>query len=153
MTIGEEFARFKGSWKGTNKLYLSWMPDPIKESESDMSVSLKANGQFIQFDYTWVYEGEKQEGLLILGCDTKSDAVQTVWTDSWHSRHTFMLSDGKVSEDRTVSVKGFYKVPDHPDWGWRIDIIPGDHAFKLVMYNVSPEGVEDLAVDTLYERA
>ena len=153
MRVNEDFARFQGSWKGTNKLYLSSLPEVVKESDSTMSVSVKANGQFIQFDYTWVYEGEKQEGLIILGCDTKSDAVQTVWTDSWHSRNTFMLSDGKVTEDGTASVKGYYKVLDHPDWGWRIDIIPGDHAFKLVMFNVSPDGVEELAVDALYERA
>ncbi len=132
---------------------MSWLPDPLKESQSRMEISQKANGQFIQFDYDWEYEGEKQEGMLVLGCDAKSKAVQIIWTDSWHSRHTFMVSDGTVKEDGTVSVKGYYKVPDHPDWGWRTEIIPQGEKIKLIMFNVSPEGEEDLAVETTYERA
>ncbi len=152
MSINDDLAKFIGDWKGTNKLYLSWLPDPLKESDSHMHISKKANGQFIQFDYDWEYEGEKQEGMLVLGCDSKSDAVQIVWTDSWHSRHTFMVSDGTVKDDGTVSVKGFYKVPDHPDWGWRTEIIPQGERIKLMMFNVSPEGEEDLAVETTYER-
>ena len=152
MSVNEDFARLEGSWRGINKLYLPWMPDPLKESDSTMSVSLKANGQFIQFDYTWLYEDEPQEGLMILGCDTKSNEAQILWTDSWHIRHTFMLADGKVAEDGTVSVKGHYKVPNGPDWGWRIDIISADDAFKLMMFNVSPDGAEEPAVEALYER-
>jgi hypothetical protein len=152
MSINKDFAKFNGNWKGTNKLYLSWLPEPLKESDSLMTVSLKANGQFVQFDYTWSYEGEPQEGLLVLGCDDKSNAVQTVWTDSWHSRHAFMVSDG-TANDGIVSVKGFYKVAGHPDWGWRTDIIPADDSFKVIMYNVSPDGVEELAIETEYQRA
>lgn len=153
MSINEEFAGLTGTWKGTNNLYLSWLPDPLRRSESEMTVSLKANGQFVQFDYNWAYEGEQQEGLLVLGCDTKSDDVQIIWTDSWHSRHVFMVSDGQVLDDGTVTAKGYYKVPDHPDWGWRTDIQRGDDTIKIVMYNVSPEGAEDLAVETEYSRA
>jgi len=153
VSINEDFARFEGDWKGTNRLYLSWLSDPLKESESRMHISRKANGQFIQFDYDWEYEGEKQEGMLVLGCDAKTDAVQAVWTDSWHSRHTFMISDGTANENGTVSVKGYYKVPDHPDWGWRTEIIPAGEKIKLTMYNVSPENEEDLAVEVTYERA
>lgn len=152
MSANEDFAGFVGSWKGTNKLYVPWMPEKLKESESTLTVSLKANRQFVAFDYTWAYDGEPQEGIILLGCDTKSNAVQTVWTDSWHSRHTFMLSDGTAADDGSVSVKGYYKVPDHPDWGWRTDIIPANDSLKIVMYNVSPEGVEELAVETDYRR-
>ncbi len=152
MSVNEDFAKFTGDWKGTNNIYLSWLPDPIKPSNGLMNISMKARGQFVQFDYTWEYEGEPQEGLIVLGCDTESNAVQVVWTDSWHSRHTFMVSDGAVDESGSVSVKGYYKVPGHPDWGWRTDIIPADDSIKIVMYNVSPEGLEDIAVDTEYKR-
>lgn len=152
MRVNEEYADLIGEWEGVNKLYLSWMPDPLKKSDSHMTVSHKAKGQFVQFDYTWVYEGEPQEGMIVLGCDEKSDAVQLVWTDSWHSRHTFMVSNGRVQSDGTITAKGFYKVPDHPDWGWRTNIERDGDSIKLIMYNVSPEGVEDLAVETVYTR-
>ena len=63
-----------------------------------------------------------------------------------------MLSDGTANDDGSVSVKGFYKVPDHPDWGWKTVIVPGDASLKIVMYNVSPEGIEELAVETDFWR-
>ncbi len=152
MSINEDMSRHVGSWSGTNKLYVSGMAEKVKESASKMEVSLKANQQFVAFEYTWAFDGEPQEGLILLGCDTKSDAVQTVWTDSWHSSHTFMVSDGTVAEDGTLSVKGYYKVKDHPDWGWRTDIIPNGDSLRIVMYNVSPDGDEELAVETDFTR-
>ena len=153
MSIVEDLSKYIGSWKGINKLYLSWLPDPLRQSDSNMNVSLKANGQFLSFDYTWAYEGKPQEGLILLGGDSKSDAVQTVWTDSWHSSHTLMVSDGRADENGNVTVKGTYKVEGHPDWGWRTDIIPNGKELRIVMYNVSPEGEEELAVETDFSRA
>lgn len=152
MSVIESLAKFAGSWRGTNKLYLSWHPESLKQSGSELTVSLKANGQFVAFDYTWEYEGEQQEGIILLGGDRRSDAVQAVWTDSWHSSHTFMVSDGKAAEDGSVSVKGYYKVQGHPDWGWRTDIQPKGEQLRIVMYNVSPEGEEELAVETDFTR-
>ncbi len=152
MSINATLAKYAGSWSGINKLYLSWTPETLKESKSKLDVSLKANAQFIAFEYTWVFESEQQEGIILLGCDTKSNAAQTVWTDSWHSSHTFMLSDGKVAEDGSISVKGYYKVEGHPDWGWRTDIIPAGDSLRIVMYNVTPEGNEELAVETDFAR-
>lgn len=147
------FADYIGEWSGTNRLNLSWLDDPVKQSDSALTVSYKARRQFVAFDYTWVYEGEPQEGLLLLGADERSDAVQTVWTDSWHSKNTLMLSDGKVLEDGSISVKGYYKVEGHPDWGWRTIISREGDILRLTMYNVSPDGDEELAVETAYQRA
>lgn len=153
MNIKEIFEPYSGHWKGTNNLYLSWLPDPLRQSSSDVMVSLKANGQFAAFEYNWAYEGEPQEGILLLGGDEKTEAVQAVWTDSWHSRNVLMLCDGKKAADGAFSVKGYYKVEGHPDWGWRTDIIPGGETLRIVMFNVSPEGEEDLAVEMDLTRA
>lgn len=153
MGIKAVFEDHAGHWHGTNNLYLSWLPDPLRQSPSELTVSFKANGQFVVFDYTWAYEGKPQEGFLILGGDEKSDAVQAVWSDSWHSKDVLMLCDGKKAEDGSILLKGYYKVEGHPDWGWRTDIIPGGESLRIVMYNVSPEGEEELAVETDFKRA
>jgi hypothetical protein len=111
------------------------------------AVSLKANGQFLHIEYTWEYEDRLQEGVMLIGCDTQSDAVQAIWTDSWHMSHKFMVSNGTISDDGRVNVMGYYSVPDHPDWGWRTELHPGKDTFRILMFNVSPEGEEDIAVE------
>jgi hypothetical protein len=52
-----------------------------------------------------------------------------------------------------LSVAGTYAAPPGPDWGWRITIEPqSPAAFRLRMYNISPAGPSDLAVEAIYAR-
>lgn len=152
MSVNASIAALVGRWEGTNKLYLSPPPDPAIESPSAANVSLKVAGQFLEIAYTWEYEGKPQEGTIVLGCDTRTDAVQAVWTDSWHLSHKLMLCDGKLKPDGSINVTGSYEVPDNPNWLWRTEIVIGTDAFRYRMFNVSPEGSEELAVDTEFSR-
>lgn len=152
MSVDQKLTDLVGEWKGTNKLHLPWTPVPIRESDSTAIVKTKMNGQFLAIEYTWSYEGQPQEGMLVLGCDPNSTAVQAVWTDSWHSKDVLMLCNGTASDGGKVSVLGYYSVPDNPDWAWRTEITPGEKTFRYAMYNVSPEGSEQLAVETEFER-
>ncbi|HKX84625.1 MAG TPA: DUF1579 family protein [Pyrinomonadaceae bacterium] len=151
MSVPTSLALLAGDWKGTNRLYLP--PASTFDSDSRAHVSLRISGQFIGIAYTWEYEGNPHEGLLIVGCDNKSNAAQAVWTDSWHMSHKFMLCDGTTDSDGMIDVKGYYQVEGHPDWGWRTTIEPNGDAFKYTMYNVTPEGDEMLAVETNFTRA
>lgn len=148
MGIDCRLADLVGEWKGTNRLHASWMPQPLQMSDSKATVRSIMKGQFLSIEYSWTFEDKPQEGMLLLGCDPKSDAVQAVWTDSWHSKDVLMLCNGRQDEDGTVSILGHYSVPNHPDWGWRTEVIPKAGAFRYVMYNVSPEGEEEIAVET-----
>jgi hypothetical protein len=152
MSVNENLSELAGNWSGVNKLNLSWMPDPIRESTSTAKVQTRVNDQCLEIAYTWDYEGEAQEGLIVLSGDGKSDSVKAFWTDSWHSRNVVMPCDGLVSANGSVNLKGFYGVPDHPDWGWRTKIIPGRDTFKYLMFNVSPEGIEEWAVEMEFTR-
>ena len=153
MGVDQKLTDLVGNWKGTNRLHVPWMAIPLLESESTATVRTKMNGQFLAVEYTWSYEGEPQEGMLVLGCDSNSTAVQAVWTDSWHSKDVLMLCNGEVSADGTISVLGHYAVPDNPDWGWRTELIQRPDSFRYVMYNVTPDGEEQIAVETDFERA
>src|SRR5829696_7266905 len=86
MSVDQCLAELVGEWKGTNRLHAPWMPQPLQKSDSSASVRAKMNGQFLAIEYTWSYESKPQEGILIIGCDPTSDAVQAVWTDTWHSK-------------------------------------------------------------------
>lgn len=152
MSVNENLSKLAGDWSGVNKLNLSWMPDPIRECASTATVSSRVKGQCLEIAYTWEYEGEPQEGLIVLSGNEKSDAAKAFWTDSWHSKNVLMQCDGVASSNGSVNLKGFYSVPDHPDWGWRTEIIPGDNTFKYLMFNVTPEGVEEWAVEMEFTR-
>lgn len=153
MSIPENFKKLAGEWRGSNILHTSWIVEnPVDESETSCFVELKAGEKFLKIEYDWIYENKKQDGLMLIGCENDSDEIRAFWIDSWHLSDKFMISEGKYTED-SVSLKGFYKVPNHPDWGWRTDIIFSDEDFfKFVMYNVSPEGEEMLAVESAYTR-
>lgn len=147
MAIPEKLAPLAGRWKGNNRLHLSWLPDPILDSDGTAEVRLRVGGQFLEIAYTWSHEDKPQEGVIILGGNNKTDAVSAFWTDSWHMAHQTMLCSGNVTGDGGVSVMGHYKVEGHPEWGWRTEIVPGDDSFTYRMFNVSPEGEEEIAVE------
>lgn len=99
------------------------------------------------------FEGKPQEGLILLSCEEKDGAAHAFWTDSWHSANQLMSCVGTHSESGGVNLKGTYKVEGHPDWGWRTEILPGDDSFRYLMFNVSPEGQEEWAVEMDFIRA
>ena len=155
MSIPKGFEKLKGEWRGTNRLWLGWLPDEsARESDSIATIGFEAKDKFLSIRYDWVFEGEIHEGLLIVASEKDSPAVNAVWIDSWHQSEKFMHSNGKLENDGVLNIKGFYAVPGHPDWGWRTVIETNDeNSFKFVMYNVSPEGEENLAVESVYVRA
>lgn len=153
MSIPENFRNLIGDWKGKNCLYTTWIiENPVRESVSIANVKLAANEKFLKIEYDWIYEDKTQEGLLLIGSEKNSNEVKAFWIDSWHMSDKFMTCDGNFSNN-SILMKGFYEVPNHPDWGWRIDIhFENENSLKIVMYNVSPEGEEDLAVEAEYTR-
>jgi hypothetical protein len=64
----------------------------------------------------------------------------------------YMTCEG-MATDANVDVRGSYAAPPGPDWGWRTIIDRNNRdLFRLVMYNITPEGEEQIAVETLYGR-
>lgn len=141
-----------GEWRGSSVL-----EDPERgiadRSESRLRVASVLDGRFVRLDYSWAYRDEPQEGSLLVGFDPGGDAVSAHWIDSWHLGRTAMTCAGEVRADVLV-VRGTYRVPGHPDWGWRTDVDPrAADALAITMYNVSPDGQEYLAVTAEYVRA
>lgn len=152
--IPKGFEKLIGEWKGENRLHTVWIPDdPLKVSESTCSVKTAAMSQHLVIEYSWNYQGEPQTGLMIIGSPKDKETIDVYWIDSWHLSNLFMNSEGAI-KDGVISVKGFYKVEGHPDWGWRTDLEVADsNSFSFTMYNVTPEGEESLAVESKFNRA
>ena len=154
MSVPEILEKLVGKWRGINRLHTTWIPEnPVRETVSIATVELTARGRFLKIEYDWTYDEAVQEGLILIGDEKDTDSIKAFWIDSWHLSDKFMVSEGFRETDGSISLKGFYTVPDHPDWGWRTVIEPErDKVFKIIMFNVSPEGEEALAVEMELKR-
>jgi hypothetical protein len=141
-----------GRWVGTSRLQdpHSGAPD---ESPSTVTITPVLGGRFVRFDYDWAYRGVPQQGSLLLGHESDVAAVSAHWVDTWHMGDKVMACRGPVESSGAISVRGSYAAPPGPDWGWRTVVTPNERHLRLVMYNITPEGQEELAVDAQYSRA
>jgi hypothetical protein len=143
----------KGSWSGDNQLWLEPDKPPFKAPNTATLTPL-LDGRFVRMDYNWSFEGEAQAGSYLFGYESTNGKVTAAWIDSWHYGEKIMICHGKVAENSGVNVLGFYPAPEGSDWGWRTVVEPiKDDAFHLLMYNITPQGVEMLAVEAIYSRA
>lgn len=154
MSVPEILEKLVGKWRGINRLHTTWIEEnPVRETTSIAVIELTARGRFLKIEYDWTFDESVQEGLILIGNEKDSDLVKAFWIDSWHLSDKFLVSEGRLDENGAISLKGFYAVPDHPDWGWRTIIEPErDNSFKIIMYNVSPEGEEAFAVEIELKR-
>ncbi len=153
MSLVEIQNRVLGNWSGTNLLHLSWLTPSDYHSSSHLAIQPVANGKFLAFTYTWSHENVPHEGMILLGYDVESKRATAAWIDSWHMSSKIMSCQGAIDEHGEIVLRGNYEAPPGPDWGWRIVITASGKALRLVMYNCSPEGEEEWAVQAEYTRA
>lgn len=145
-------AELKGGWTGTNRLWLR--PDePAADSEMHATITPVLGGRFVRLDYTWAADGGPQEGSILFGYEEKQELVTAVWIDTWHMGDKAMSCVGEQANDR-ITVRGSYRAPTGPDWGWWTEIeLSGPDAFVLRMFNVTPDGMKMRAAEAALSRA
>jgi len=138
-----------GNWHGTKKMWLT--PDKkYRESEITAEISDTALGRCAVIKYSWSFASELQEGLLLLNTDFGKGNIQAAWVDSFHMANGIMILDGQFTDKNTIDLMGKYSSPPGPDWGWRIVIsFSEEHTMKLTNYNVTPDGIEQLAIEVI----
>lgn len=140
-----------GAWRATYQLR-----DPehhlSADSESRAIVTPVLGGRFIRIDYTWSDKGKPQEGSLLAGYEAITGIVTVAWIDSWHNSDRIMVCTGRAEPDGALNVLGSYGAPPGPDWGWRTQVHAGADRLHIVMFNVHPDGREELAVNADYVR-
>jgi hypothetical protein len=138
-----------GRWKGTYRL---WEPGARpRQCQSAVQVAAVIGGRFVRMDYTWSYDAEPQRGSILFGWQVKKGLVTAVWVDSWHMGDKMMACTGTADRKGVIVVRGSYAVRASREWGWRtlIRTSPG-RSIRMLMYNVSPAGKEERAVDATF---
>jgi hypothetical protein len=147
----EALLGLEGDWRGNNRLY--YPPDsPPTDTESTARVTPVLGGRFLRVDYTWSYEGQPQEGSLLIGFQPKEGKATVHWIDTWHVGRTVQVNEGTLIEG-TLDVMGYYPAPEGPPWGWRTILKPeGADRFSFRMWNVPPGSEELIAVEAEFRR-
>ena len=128
------FARFTGTWTGTNGFRL--MPDDdLFEAAARADVTTAAAGHDLVVRYTGVHPVDgAQDGVLLVGSPDDEGHVVAAWGDSWHQQPAIMVLEG------TGTARGFEVAADYGSgWLWMITLDGGsDDGFTLTMHNVVP---------------
>jgi hypothetical protein len=143
---------YAGDWRGESRLVLHRPVEATYPSVMTATIEPAMQQQALLLRYAWAVEDEPQDGLLVL--NQHAGFVSGYWFDSWHLAGTSMAMRGSAEAGGSVSVYGNYPASDGPDWGWRIVLEPaaGAHV-RFRMFNIPPDGGEELAVDTDLARA
>jgi len=147
-------SKLVGEWEGITKTWFE--PDKIAD-ESPMrgSMQLILGGRFIMHEYKGSMSGEPLEGIAIYGYHLALGKFQSAWIDSFHNGSAIMFSEGKKGKDNFSMLGSYaYVTPElEQHWGWRTEIeMLYDDEVKITAHNISPEGEEAKATETLYKK-
>lgn len=154
MSAFDALAACAGSWRGTNLLY--YPPnEPPAASPSEMTVTPLLGGRFVRLAYTWAFGDQAHEGEMLVGHVPKESQASMHWIDTFHYGRKVLALTGATEDGAPLSVRGSYPAPPGPDWGWRITVETAEagKALRIVMYNIEPDGPDDIAVEMAYTPA
>lgn len=146
-------ASLVGKWQGQTK---TWFEKDVLADESAMKaeISVILGSRFISYDYQGSLDGQPFEGKMIIGFDIPYQRFSASWIDSFHMGTQIMLSSGAFTENG-FSILGSYGSPEYGDqpWAWRTELeVLNDNEIIFSAYNISPEGEEAKATETVYKR-
>jgi hypothetical protein len=145
----EDVHAYVGLWRGESRLLLHRPVEETYLSVMTAETEQTMQQQALLMRYAWQVEDEPQDGLFVL--NQLDDVVAGLWFDSWHMANSSMTTTG-ARLDGGLSVCGSYPTSEGPDWEWRILLQPAANSRLLRMFNITPEGDEELAVDADFAR-
>lgn len=150
--VHAQLARMAGQWQGRFRLWFT-PGEPADDTVQRGSIRVLLGGRVLVHEYSGQCNGEPMEGVALIAYHLDESRYESAWAESFGTGTALMYSTG-ASGDPRLSVLGSYADGQGgPRWGWRTAIEqPDDDTLDLRMYNITPDGVEALAVEVNYRR-
>jgi hypothetical protein len=145
-------ARLVGTWVGTARTVFEPGAAGVEAPWEATAASL-LGGRFLRFTYRSELNGQPLAGELLVAFETGEKLWRTAWVDSFHTGTALMASEGPAA-DGPIRVTGrYFAAEGHPHWGWRTELHDDrPETLTLRMFNITPDGQEDLGVEVLLAR-
>jgi hypothetical protein len=152
--VHAQLGRLTGDWEGTTSVWFE-PGNPADQSPVHGKIRSILDGRFILHEYKGSFGGKPLEGMAIIGYHLETGKYQTAWIDSFHNGTAIMFSESSRNTAKFNVLGGYeYVTPEFDQkWGWRTEVeLVNDDELKLTSYNVTPEGSEAKATETIYKR-
>ncbi len=141
-----------GEWTGEAK---TWLDPAAAPDSSPWRARIRAalDGRFVVQEYEGTLNGEPLCGMVVWGHNNSAGRFTAAWVDTFHMGTGTMYCEGEALADGGFWVLGHYPDGEGGTWGWRTEVrLLGDQ-LGIKMFNISPGGQEDPAVETIFRRA